>query len=105
MRRLRPSALAAVRQIEWHRASIDGQASPAPGGQETGEEAVLDAVKPVSGLRGRPGRRPDKANADTGYDYKKSAARRCINRASRAALRDGVSTAVNAWICRFLIEK
>lgn len=32
-------------------------------------EAVLDAIPPVAGKRGRPRRRPDKVHADKGYDY------------------------------------
>ena len=34
-------------------------------------EAVIDAVKPVSGLDGRPRKRPDKVHADKGYDYER----------------------------------
>ena len=34
-------------------------------------EQLLDAVPAVSGLQGRPRKRPDKLHADKGYDYAK----------------------------------
>lgn len=76
-------------------------------------EAVIDAVKPVSGLPGRPRKRPDKVHADKGYDYKKCRqalrqrgiqdriARRGIESSERLGRHRWVVERTHAWFAGF----
>jgi IS5 family transposase len=71
-------------------------------------EAVVDAVRPVKGPRGRPGRprkRPAKLHADKGYDYPRC--RRALRRrgiAPRIARR-GVESSQRLGRHRYVVER
>ncbi len=74
-------------QIDWSRASIDGASVASPRGGRgvplalmvSGAnrhdsmmlEPLVDALPAITGLQGRPRRRPDKLHADKGYDFKR----------------------------------
>ncbi|WP_420874558.1 IS5 family transposase [Paraburkholderia tropica] len=76
-------------------------------------EAVLDAIPPVAGKRGRPRQRPEKVHADKGYDYlrcwqalKERAitariARRSIERNDRLGRHRWVVERTHAWLAGF----
>jgi transposase len=68
-------------------------------------EALLDAVPPVPGKRGRPRRRPDKLHADKAYDYRRCGrACRCRQIKPRIARR-GIETSQKLGRHRWVIER
>ena len=71
-------------------------------------EAVVDAVPPVRGLRGRPGRprrRPAKLHADEGYDHPRC--RRALRRRGVTAriARRGVESSERLGRHRWVVER
>jgi IS5 family transposase len=76
-------------------------------------DSVIDAVRPVGGLQGRPRRRPDKLHADKGYDYDKCRkalrergiqariARRGVESSERLGRHRWVVERTHAWIAGF----
>jgi transposase len=68
-------------------------------------EALIDAVPPIRGKRGRPRRRPDKLHADKAYDH-----RRCRNACRRRKIkpriaRRGLETSQKLGRHRWVIER
>ena len=76
-------------------------------------EELLDAVPAVSGLQGRPRKRPDKLHADKGYDYAKCRAalrqrgiqariaRRGMHSSQRLGRHRWVVERTHAWLAGF----
>jgi transposase len=68
-------------------------------------EALLDAVPPVAGKRGRPRRRPDKLHADKAYDHRRCR-RACLRRQIKPRIaRRGVDTSQKLGRHRWVIER
>ncbi len=82
-------------------------------GLQHAAHSVVDAVRPVGGLQGRPRRRPDKLHADKGYDYEKCRkalrergiqariARRGVDSSERLGRHRWVVERAHAWIAGF----
>jgi IS5 family transposase len=76
-------------------------------------EAALDAIPPISGLQGRPRRRPAKLHADKGYDFPRCRtacrkrgitpriARRGIESSEKLGRHRWVVERTLAWLARF----
>ena len=68
-------------------------------------EALIDAVPPIAGKRGRPRRRPGKLHADKAYDH-----RRCRHACRRRRIRPriarrGIDTSQKLGRHRWVIER
>ena len=99
---------------------VDGRGTPlaiattaANRNEVTQAEAMVDAIRPVRGKRGRPRRRPDKLHADKAYDSGKlrqqlrrrgiqaRIARRGVDSSERLGRHRWVAERTFAWLNQF----